>query len=472
MKTLINYNTNIFNFEDHSILDIHEIERNACFSVVGFNDSENAYYLATDHLGNIPLYYSIKNNEISISLSLMDLTESLSDISIKNFITLGTLRFISEPDVFSVPPGSVIKIYKEDSAWKVVTISTYSWQPVIVKRNVHEKIDFLLNQATKRLIKGDIKRVSLALSGGIDSALTAYYLLKNNIIVEAYTASPWGREGTEAVRAIQTVKHLKIKKHEIYTFDDSNYETHLNSYKKNFDMPNGTTASLTVSALWNNTSIADNKTVFFAQNADTVFCSMMHQSLAYLFQKLPFIFRKSINIRYMHFGNSLFLNYLNIISLNKLAWVSLPESVTDILHKFANNDIKFLSLAGMLVGHTPSDGEVFTIPARNNGCDVKNIFYDVDFMEYVLSMPGGKKIGYDKTSKTKITLTKKVLLQLAKQNNLGLNYVKKGLVLPKDRGENTRNFFKKLPSEYENKKIENESQRFALLLLKLFHLHE
>lgn len=474
MKKIIEYNISNFDIHKHNLKDVYLIERNACFGAVYKDELKNVYYAMTDHLGNVPIFYKIKCSEEPVfSLNLMDfLNDSVSEETLKRYLATGSLRFLCEENIFCVPAGNVLSFSNDTGKWVGSLVVKYNWNFNIkvekTKEKIIDRIDYLLDQATDRLLKPieSNKKVSLALSGGIDSAITAYYLKKKNIEVNAYTVSPWGKEASEAIKSIKTFEKLKLNSHSVYCLETEKYNEYLNDYKKVYPYPNGSVASLTISAMWNNTDIDKNNAVFFAQNADTLFCGVIHQFMTYFYMKVPKFIRNIFHIKYFDSKKDLIDNYVYFISLANedivnSNYLNLPIS---------KNDIQKLTFAGMLWGHTPSDGAVFISPSIYKNINIKNLFYDVDLIEYVLQLPLRNRFSFSKESKIKVALSKRLLIDLAKKLGLADDYEKKGLVLPKKRDENSKKFFEGLPSVINGISLINENHRFAVKVLDIFKL--
>jgi hypothetical protein len=240
------------------------------------------------------------------------------------------------------------------------------------------------------------------------------------------------------------------------------------AYQRVYPYPNGSVASLTISALWNKTDITKNGTVFFAQNADTMFCSVIHQFSTYLYMAAPRFVRRLVKVPYFKWNASTVENYISFAVLGNASWWKeglsmLPKTYTRIQE---------LSFAGMLWGHTPSDGEVFIAPGVAQGVKVRNIFYDVDVIEFVVQIPLWYRLRTSKESSVRMALTKRLLLELAQSIGVGKNYQKKGLVLPKNRDAHSAAFFQDLPTSFEGAVLRSENHQFALKMLELYGLRK
>jgi asparagine synthetase B (glutamine-hydrolysing) len=473
MQIILEYNIHLSSVTTDVLKTIYLTERNACFAGVYYDDVQDVYYALSDHLGNVPLFYSLQNNILRFSFYPLDYIEgALSKDSVQRFLATGSLRFLQESACGTVSAGTIMQFKKVNGMWTESVFHTYAWNlssnHTYSKNSTIQKLDALLEQATRRLVKS-VKpgsAVSLALSGGIDSALTAHYLQRVGMTVDAFTVSPWGKDGVEAVRASETAKTLGVHSHTIFDLQTQDYQTYLEQYKHAYPYPNGSVASLTISTLFNQTEIGNNGTVFFAQNADTLFCAVIHQFSTFLYMCVPEVVRSIARFPYFKPHQSLLENYRSFVLLGNEQWWPNPI----IPNVQCKTSIQKLSFAGMLWGHTPSDGEVFIAPGIHNKIAVKNIFYDVDLIEYVVQLPLRHRVSWSHESKIGIALSKRLLIELAHTVGVGKNYQKKGLVLPKNRDVNSVTFFNKLPNSFNGVALHSENHQFALKMLEEYNL--
>ncbi|MEY2641089.1 MAG: Asparagine synthase [Candidatus Parcubacteria bacterium] len=444
--------------------------RNACFGAVYHDTVTDTYYALTDHLGNVPVCYDTANADAPrFSYNPLDiLPDTFTEVTVGQYLATGTLKFATTPTGGVVPAGTILSFTRGDSGWNVAVFERYVWQkPTLPNRTVatvETSLDTLLMQAAQRAIPAGAARVSLALSGGSDSAITAYYLKRAGVAVDAFTISPWGVTGSEAVRAQATASRLALDTHVITNLETAQYNQYVSRYRDAYPYPNGTAASLTISVLWNQTTFADAPAVFFAQNADTSFGSVFHQFTTFFYMSVPRVLRRFLRVPYFKPQQSAVQNYIALATLGHTTW--WPAGIAGIPEK--QTLLQQLSFAGMLWGHTPSDGEVFIAPGIQKGVAVRNVFYDVDLIEYILSIPIWQRIGYSKESRIRVALKKLPLLRLARKKGMLGAYEKKGLVLPKDRDLDAQAFFAKLPKTFMGATIKSENHQFALYALRLY----
>lgn len=302
------------------------------------------------------------------------------------------------------------------------------------------------------------------LSGGIDSALTGIYLRKKGVKVNGYTLAPWGIKGSEVLYATTNAKVIDVNQHEIIPFEYKMLDRYYENYYKYYHSLNGTSSSIGVAALWEESGIDSEAQIFGAQNTDTMTCSVPAQYYIFFSSFLPRVIRKNFNI-FLH--GSVRKSYLSFLSKGQ---ISENEFICSVYPYFDNNSKIFqLSVLGMLIGHSPSDGESLSAPVINTGKIFSNINYDMDLIEFALRLPWQERINFSKKSKTFFVFDKKCFKKLA------LKY------LPKELVERKKGFTMQ-PKYFDNiiisdnfldkynlspREITSES-KFAYLILKNF----
>lgn len=175
-ETIVNY---IATFGISSIKDFNGI---FAFSLLDL--SNNKLYLVRDRYGIKPLYYTINNNELIFS-SEMRTIKKLIDVTIdkNNLATLLKLRYNPSPttlykEIEKLRPGHIFE-YNISNSTSVINsyISSISINPQITFDEAVIQYGKLFEQAVKRQLLSDVE-VGILLSGGIDSALVAFYAQK------------------------------------------------------------------------------------------------------------------------------------------------------------------------------------------------------------------------------------------------------------------------------------------------------
>ncbi len=465
MKILLNYNFNPSDIIGNNFAEIFERKRrDSCFIFV-YKENNNIYAIR-DHLGIVPLYFRFKENEnLVFSTNLNFLVDSDCRIDLeglKYFLAFKTPRIKSLfKGINIVPPGTVMKI---DVITKVIKI-VYQYKINLPKKfsglSLSEYVDILdelFMQAIKRIYRFD--KIGLYLSGGVDSALTGIYLKKMGARINAYTSAPWGRKSSEIPFAKINAEKIGVESHKIVPLESKQYQGIISYIPELYKFPHGTTGSIGVTSLWKNSQIKNEKQIYGAQNCDTVTCSMFSQYIQYFLRFLPKFIRRKLhkNIKY----KDILQNY---ISFSTHGLVHEYEDLRKYLDP-QSSTITLLSLAGMYLIHTPSDGEELSGPVISHNILFSDPFYDIDLIEFFLSVPLKFRIAFSKDSKTKIVLDKVIFRKLAERYlPKDLVYRKKGLTVSFDRDEYTQKLVKSFPRNIKGFSLSDNEMRFSAKMI-------
>ena len=434
--------------------------RDSNFAAV-FQTKPNCYIAIRDHLGVVPLFYRISaNGHIRWSFTYNDLLEqndTFKEAAVARFLGIPSAKVVDLfEDIHCVPPGTVLQVSPQGIEVR------YTYTPHIEHLKIsHEEalatLEQLLDRAIERTLKEDT--VGLYLSGGMDSGLLGAVLAQKGVRVNAYTALPWGFGSDEEHYARINVDNVGCAEHHLTPVDQTRYQHYLESLETLYRSPYASTAALNIAAIWEQGHIAQEKQVFFAQNTDTLTTSVPSQSYATILGSLPPFLAAKL-MPYFNQGD-LLRNYLNLVSHGRLSSHPYLREIDPSLPKHVR-----VALAGMLTAHTPSDSEVL------NGISVacnqlaSNPYYDMDLIEFYLSLPLRHKLAYNPKLKTLVSFDKSLFRALAsKYLPHNLIYRKKALTLARSSPE-ARVFFEGLPKKYGNLVTQNDFERLALGVLQ------
>lgn len=153
-------------YEVYGINFLRDKGIDSLYSIAIYDKKLNKIYISRDWPGRIPLYYYLEEGKFIFSSEL------------KAFKAINKL---SLQDPIELQPGKII-CYDIDQD-ELKEISNYDLQPYISKNSdnilkLGEEIHQVLDQSAKNRTMGDVP-ICTMLSGGIDSVLTTYYVLKN-----------------------------------------------------------------------------------------------------------------------------------------------------------------------------------------------------------------------------------------------------------------------------------------------------
>lgn len=151
---------------------------NGIFSIAIWDSSLTRLFLARDHLGVKPLYYTRHSQKLFFASEIKALLQDPActrQVDIASLETLFTFRYVPSPktlfkDIFKLPPGHFMTVEP-----KSVSIRRYwEWRPQLqIGRSesaLMEQYQYLLEDAVKLQMRSDVP-VGLFLSSGIDSGV-------------------------------------------------------------------------------------------------------------------------------------------------------------------------------------------------------------------------------------------------------------------------------------------------------------
>ena len=240
------------------------------FAFASWDTQAKRLLLARDRLGIKPLYYRLLPDGIAFASELKALmllgTPEIDPSAVRDFLFHG---YVPAPKtiyrgICKLPAAHTL-------IWQAgrVTIERY-WNPssAIVERSADEtvrQLDALLGEVVPQHTVSDVP-VGVFLSGGIDSALTAYYLDAPRTYTLAFEAGA----RSEADAARQVAAHLSTEHLELMA-PQSNFAGALDQMPALFDEPFGD------SAAWSNYLIAqfarrEVTVALSGEGGDEIFC--------------------------------------------------------------------------------------------------------------------------------------------------------------------------------------------------------
>jgi asparagine synthase (glutamine-hydrolysing) len=240
------------------------------FAFASWDTQEKRLLLARDRLGIKPLYYRLLPDGIAFASELKALmllgTPEIDRSAVRDFLFHG---YVPAPKtiyrgICKLPAAHTL-------TWQAgrVTIERY-WNPssAIVERSADEtvrQLDVLLGEVIPQHTVSDVP-LGVFLSGGIDSALTTYYLDAPHTYTLAFEAGA----RSEADAARQLAKHLSTEHLEMMA-PQSDFAGALDQMPALFDEPFGD------SAAWSNYLIAqfarrEVTVALSGEGGDEIFC--------------------------------------------------------------------------------------------------------------------------------------------------------------------------------------------------------
>jgi asparagine synthase (glutamine-hydrolysing) len=153
-------------YEKNGINFLRDKKIDALYSIAVHDKKLNKIFISRDWPGRIPLYYYHEKGRFIFSSELKAF-RAISDLSLQ--------------DPIELEPGKIVEYDIEKD--ELIIVSSYDLQPFISKNTddilkLGEEMHQVLNESAQNRTMGDVP-ICTMLSGGIDSVLTTYYVLKN-----------------------------------------------------------------------------------------------------------------------------------------------------------------------------------------------------------------------------------------------------------------------------------------------------
>ncbi|GAA0177994.1 asparagine synthase (glutamine-hydrolyzing) [Clostridium sediminicola] len=159
---------------------------NGIFAFAIWDEKEKELFMARDHLGVKPLFYTIKNNsfvfgsELKAILSHPSIDAVVDKEGLTQIFSLGPARVLGSAifkGIYEIPPASYL-IFNKDK----LTLKTY-WKPTCEEHRedvetTAEHLKELLSDAINKQLVADVP-VCTFLSGGLDSSIISAIASKN-----------------------------------------------------------------------------------------------------------------------------------------------------------------------------------------------------------------------------------------------------------------------------------------------------
>lgn len=465
MQILLHYNFSASEIEDENYPALFEQRRrDAIFAFVGRREDGKLLALR-DHLGSVPLYYRYEQKQFRFATDLSSLVkagDTLNPQGVAYFIGTATAKLVPLiADIFCVPPGTAVLFNPDNGSHQI--LYRYVMRPVkipvqISMHDLANETEGLFAQAIARTLKQDT--VGVYMSGGIDSAMIGIHLKKLGAKVHAYTSAPWGKQSSEIKYAQINAERIKVDQHYLDILETDIYLKATQQIPQLYGSPHGTSTSVAVTAIWQRTPIVQERQIYFGQNSDTMTCSVPAQYATYFTHWMPIEVRQRLHPLFTK--RDLVEQYLYFGSRGIVTQDPMLEYIPT-----QANAVQRLTLAGMYVMHSPSDGEVLSQPAVRRNISTANPYYDVDLIEFCLGTPLHHRLGLKRDARPPMLFEKRIFRQMAlKYLPRELVYRKKGFTVSADRDDTSRDLLKTFPAQVENVRVADDEQRFSAGILQ------
>jgi len=266
-ETIVNY------IAKYGIMFVKDFNGIFGFSLIDIENEK--LYLVRDKYGVKPIYYTNENNTLIYSSEMRPIKALVnSHVDKNNLATLLKLRYNASPttlydNIYKLRAGHILTYDLKDYS---IDISSFI-NPVHINNKVTfekalQEYGELFEQAIKRQLLADVE-VGVLLSGGIDSALVAYFAQKYSdkpiktftIGFEEYDDSDETNDARESARILGT-EHYEIK------ITDAQFEEVFRKSIEIVEEPLGTTSIIPMYFLNELVAMHGVKVVLTGQGAD------------------------------------------------------------------------------------------------------------------------------------------------------------------------------------------------------------
>ena len=448
------YNKNIFSFDDEFLI-IEHLYKNFGFNFVSkldgvfsfciFDKVKNIYFCARDRFGNIPFFYTIKDDKFIFSSSIREILSQISYIPkinkvalskyIQYFSTFGEDTFYK--DIYKLEEATylVYEPHKELIKKKYFKINTYK---AINDENraLNDLEEILFTSIEKRLISSP----STLLSGGVDSSLvSAIYTKISGKKIDTFSIGySEYKNYCELDFAKITSKHIGSNHHEVI-IDKKTYIDNFYSTLDNFDEPHGDSASIPLNILLKNVNQFGVNKLLSGEGADELFLGYDNYSKFLKYYK----FRDSLSDEQFSFldeiigalqNNTKESEYLRRIVKKQSLYNSFGEIYTDIQKKrlfkkvpsFKTENAKqdpvdWMSYIDLKIWLGEALLSKVDRISMGNSLEVRTPFLDFNLVNYMFSVESDIKVGDTNKYLLKKIASKYIPSEIINRSKKGFN---------------------------------------------------
>lgn len=288
-ETIVNY---IAHFGINAVKDFNGI------FALGFLDIEKKkIYLVRDRFGIKPLYYYQNKDQFLFSSEIRSLKSMIkSSIDMENLALLLKLRYNPSPttlyeSILKLKPGHILSFDIQTNTIKETSFNL----PITINKNISfqealDQYEILFEQAVKRQLLSDVE-VGILLSGGVDSALVAYYAQKySDKPIKTFTIGFSEHDDTDEIADARETAELLGTEHYEIKISNNEFEKIFSECIDIVEEPLGTTSIIPMYYL-NQLVSKHVKVVLTGQGADEPLGGYKRYQSEILYEKIPtFVF--------------------------------------------------------------------------------------------------------------------------------------------------------------------------------------
>lgn len=332
-----------------------------------YNKKDKKINVFSDHLSSKNIYYLKKNDEIFISTQFQDFFKQKLKIDQRSAINLLSYGYMLDDltileNVKKINPGTILSINLKDINPNFINYFKFKSHKINISLDeAIDKLDILFRQAVKRQFDKDLqynKKHFVALSGGLDSRMTSW-----------------------------VAHHMGYKKQINFTFSQSNY----------LDETIAKTIAADLKHDWIFKFLDNGNFLFDLDEITTISGgNVLYYGLAHGNSFLKLLNFNELGI--LHSGQlgdviiGSFIKNLETKSLNEVSglYSKLGADLAGITKAYTSFEEKEIDL----IYQRGINGANSGLMLINHYTETYSPFYDIDFMEFCLSIPIDRRINH------------------------------------------------------------------------------
>jgi len=259
------------------------------FAFCIYNKKDNSIFVARDSFGIKPVFFYKKNNNFIISsekkaIFNLGVSKKLNHESISKYLINGVYQDSSETfykNVFSLDPGNFIQIKNkkfEIKKWFDLNVKNLN---KINYSDAKEEINHLLNKSINYCLRSD-KKISIALSGGLDSSTIVSKIIEKNLKEKIIKLTHWTcSDENDELEFAHTLSKNFNKKLTVNKFRKKDFIKYLDKCMESIEEPFGGLAVMCSRKMYENLKRNKIRVLIDGNGADEIFGGYGHHINAY-----------------------------------------------------------------------------------------------------------------------------------------------------------------------------------------------
>ena len=216
---------------------------NGMFAISLLDQKTNYLYLARDHFGKKPIYYSYKDQNFFFSSTLKPLMlnrnieKKIDQKSLNNFFKYG---FCSDnhsifENIHKLPANSILSLNLNNWAMDISQVKSFKKEDLHKEKFSTEKLENIIYESVENRMITDVP-ICLLLSSGVDSSLVSYFASRIDNKIQTFTVGFKDKFYDESENSKKIANYFGLKNETIF-FNEKDLIDTINSIPDAFDEP-------------------------------------------------------------------------------------------------------------------------------------------------------------------------------------------------------------------------------------------